>query len=124
MLSAYWKPRKETIPRMKKSMEQTEEQRSPVEDTLSSGKTNAHTIQAAWYDTRLDSCLTPDGDPPFCPSRMLVCANDGALTTLLLPIDLACSIALLLLSFQHAWPHSGFDPPRQAARTGAPWARV
>jgi hypothetical protein len=54
LLSARWKPGKETRPCLKKSIERTEEHRSPVEDTLSSGKTDAHIIPHAHRGVNTD----------------------------------------------------------------------
>src|SRR5437660_757205 len=65
-----------------------------------------------------------DFDPPFCPCRMLMGTNNGAIDTVFLPIDSSCSITLLLQRFQDALPYSGFDPPIKSARDGAPRAIV
>jgi hypothetical protein len=53
---------------------------------------------------------------------MLVGANDRAIDTMLLPIDLACGIALLLQGREDTLPYSGFHPSIKAARDGAPRA--
>jgi hypothetical protein len=44
-----------------------------------------------------------DFAPPFCPRRMLMGTNDGAIDTVLFPIDPAFGIGLLLQGFQHSF---------------------
>ena len=66
--------------------------------------------------------MPPDFDPPFCPSRMLVRANDGTINRVLLPIDLPIGITLLLQGFQHALPNPGLLPPIKPACDSLPAA--
>src|SRR5258707_657491 len=61
---------------------------------------------------------------PFCPSRVLMCANNRAIDGVLLPINLSIGITLLLQGFQHLLPNTGFDPAIKAASYGAPRAIV
>src|SRR5258708_5385921 len=61
---------------------------------------------------------------PFCPSRMLMRSNNGAIDGVLVPIDLSSRIALLLQGFQHALPNASLLPPIKAAGYRAPRAIV
>src|SRR5579872_2779935 len=55
-----------------------------------------------------------DFDPPFCPRRVLMSANDRAINAVLLPINLAFGIGLLLQRFQHPLPYSCLHPSIKA----------
>ena len=59
--------------------------------------------------------MPPDFDPPFCPSRMLMCSNDRAIDSMRFPIDLPISILLLLQRLQDSLPDPCLLPAIKAA---------
>jgi len=61
---------------------------------------------------------------PFCPSRVLMRSNHGAIDRVFFPIDLSRGIALLLQRLQNFLPNAGFDPAIEAACHRSPGAIV
>ena len=90
-----------------------------------------HELAAAFspdVDFRTEAALTPAEGFGICATgvcacRMLMRPDDGAIDVVGVPIELACTISLLLDGCQKTSPQTGLPPAIKPTGDGAPWAK-